>query len=86
MLFQDLFNAIDTDCPEWLSEEPLDDDWADSEYAKVGTIHTWTIKNPGRHLVITFDGETCVYTGFHPEYNDLVLMQKTITEDTVCIS
>lgn len=56
MLLEELFEQYDVECPEWLKDIFLDDDWEESQYSKEDNTHKWTLKNPFKDVAITFDG------------------------------
>ena len=80
MLVQELFAKDGITCPDWLSFEEIDNDWIDSTYSHTSQLSIWTIKRHDKHCVISFDGETYTFEGFHPKHDDLVIFNKVITE------
>ncbi len=76
----ELFHKAQVHCPEWLSYELLEDEWADAEYSFEDGVHKWTlISEFGTKHEITFDGEIylhgCYYDwGFMPIYERDMLM------------
>ena len=61
MLLLELFDKDNILCPEWLSEEFLEDDWQESVYSYEEGKHTWSLKNELMNNKITFDGTECTF-------------------------
>ena len=80
MLLIDLFDKDNILCPEWLSDEYLEDDWQDSVYSYEDGKHTWSLKNEIMNNKITFDGTECNYSYFIDEVGEMTTF-RTITED-----
>lgn len=80
MLLNELFEKQSIDCPEWLKEVFLEDEWSESEYSLQDDIHTWTFKNPLQHLKICFDGETYVFSAINDGETNVIEQR---TEDSI---
>jgi len=65
MLLEDLFKRDNVNCPDWLLQVPIDDDWADSVYSMEDNTHKWTLKDIMKHLELCFDGSNYTLTAFH---------------------
>ena len=74
----ELFDKDNILCPEWLSDEYLEDDWKDSTYSFVDGYHTWILENQFKNARITFNGEE--YNFYGVLNNELYPIQ-TITEE-----
>ena len=61
MLLLELFDKDNILCPEWLSEEFLEDDWQESVYSYEDGKHTWSLENDVMNNKITFDGTECTF-------------------------
>ena len=61
----DLFDKDNILCPEWLSNEYLEDDWKDSTYSFEDGKHTWNLETPFKKVRITFDGEEYQFLYFN---------------------
>ena len=72
MLLKELFEREGLKCPEWLSNEYLEDDWKDSSYSFEEDNHIWALKTPFKNVCITFNVE---------EYNFYAI----IDEELICL-
>jgi len=76
-----LFEKYGVICPEWLSEELLEDEWVNSEYIFEDNVHTWILdETPIRYVILSFDGSSCKRQGFD-ETKEHVIFEEVITED-----
>ncbi len=81
MLMINLFDKDNILCPEWLSNELLEDDWEDSVYSYEDDKHTWILKNDIMNNRITFDGNECTFLYFSDVINELIPF-RVITENS----
>lgn len=81
MLLLDLFDKDNILCPEWLTDEYLEEDWNDSIYSYEENKHTWTLKNEIFNNKITFDGEECIFSYCIEDIGEMTPF-RIITEDT----
>ena len=81
MLMIKLFDKDNILCPEWLSDEFLEDDWEDSVYSYEDNKHTWTLKNDILNNKITFDGTECTFLYLSDAINELIPF-RVLTEDS----
>ena len=81
MLLSELFSMQNIECPPWLSQEPLEDDWKTSNYQINEDTHIWEAKTEVKNVKITFDGMDLIYEAF-TQNNDLIY-RKIINEDNI---
>ena len=81
MLLIDLFDKDNILCPEWLSDEFLEDEWEDSVYSYEEGKHTWSLKNEIFNNKITFDGTECTFLCLLDNVEGMIPF-RTITEDS----
>lgn len=74
----ELFDKDNILCPEWLSNEFLEDDWEDSIYSFEDGKHTWKLETPSKKVQITFDGTEYNFYGI---LDGNLIPIETITED-----
>lgn len=75
----DLFDRDNILCPEWLSNEYLEDDWMDSVYSYEEDKHTWSLKTPMKDVKITYDGSECHLLAYFE--NGELMADDVITND-----
>lgn len=80
MFLEELFKKYDVQCPEWLKGVFLEDEWLESKYSLEDKTHTWTFKNPLKHLKICFDGENYIFSTIN-DGEFFILEQRT--EDSI---
>ena len=78
MLLIELFDRDNILCPEWLSNEFLEDDWQDSVYSYEEGKHTWSLKTPVKDVKITFDGQEYHFIAFK---DGEIMLDNVITEE-----
>lgn len=66
---QTLFDNFGVDCPSWLSDVIVEDDWLDSDYRFENNEHIWEFQELDmgfvvRHLLLVFDGKECSLSYF----------------------
>ena len=80
MLLKELFERDGVECPEWLSNELLEDGWKESVYANRGRYHVWTLKNQLQNSRISFDGKKYHFKAFD-EDEKILLFEQIITKE-----
>ncbi len=66
---QTLFDNFDVDCPSWLSDVILEDDWLNSNYKFENNEHQWEFQELDmgfvvRHLLLVYNGKECTLSAF----------------------
>ena len=83
MLLIDLFDRDNILCPEWLSNEELDDEWQDSTYSFKDGYHTWCLEDIfGEKSRICFNGDEYHFQALNEEYEEWIPFE-TITKDGI---
>jgi hypothetical protein len=86
ILVNEFFSVFGVDCPDWLSDELLDDDWLeDCVYSFEDGVHKWIHEDLLRYLVLTFDGELYRMQAFD-EDREHVIFEEVITEECTIIT
>lgn len=75
-----LFEKYEVICPDWLSEELLEDEWLDSEHLFDGGVHKWVLDEVMRYVVLSFDGEEYRMQALD-ESREHVIFEERITEE-----
>ena len=81
MLVIDLFDRDNILCPDWLTEEYLDDDWQDSTYSFNNGYHTWTLEDIFGKSRICFNGDEYHFQALTEEGEWMPFV--TITKDSI---
>lgn len=79
MFVHELFDKENINCPEWLSDELIDDYWQDAEYSLEDNVHKWTFKDELLNVLISFDGETYTFGAY---FDDLFKVFSVVTADS----
>lgn len=79
MLVMDLFDRDNILCPEWLSDEFLEDDWQDSVYSYEEGKHTWSLENSFKNVKINYDGKEYHFLAYSEDGE--LMFDEIITKD-----
>ena len=71
MLLIELFDRDNILCPDWLSNQYLEDDWKDSTYSYEEGKHIWSLETPFKNVRITFDGTEYHFIAYDEEGEEL---------------
>ena len=66
---QKLFDNFGVDCPSWLSDDKIEDEWLNSDYTFENGEHKWEFQEFDmghlvRHLILRYDGKECSLSYF----------------------
>lgn len=81
MLVIDLFDRDNILCPEWVSNEFLEEDWQDSVYSYEDDKHTWSLETSFKNVKITYDGEEYHFIAYTEDGE--VMFDEVITKDEI---
>jgi hypothetical protein len=81
MLVKNLFMRDNVECPDWLSNEIIDDDWEFSVYSNENDKHIWKHTTPLKKVRLTYDGNSFIFEAL--DGNGEVLLSEIITQDYV---
>ena len=82
MLLIELFDRDNILCPEWLSNEYIDDDWEESQYSFEDGKHIWRLKTPFKDVAITFDGNEYHFLAYDEE-GELIFDNVSTAEEEI---
>ena len=79
IFYSDLFGRDGVECPEWLSDQKLEDYWLSSDYSCEDDVHLWEYRDFARWVVLSWDGTECLLRAF--DEDGVILFARVRTEE-----
>ena len=84
MKLSDLFNRDNVPFPDWLVDDELPNEWADSKYFKGEDSHRWELTILSEFNSISFDDEKYIFQGY--DENNRLIFERIVTPEEEYIS